>query len=163
MRILKLELEINMEFSITFSACSVFNSEHNEKSASGIIKIGDFEEQFIASLDFWSLSDYRSHWFTALKRFQQGEVTSSLITSLTDPNNTNFITWWPIYKVNKTLHFQNQILFMADLKEPFCLDNPFAHIPERETHTDIGEPISEWSVPIENVIEFINNEFYHDK
>ena len=148
-----------MEFSIRFSNCSVCDSEHNENSASGIIKIGDFEEQFIASLDFWSLSDYRNHWFTALNRFKNGEVTSSLITSLTEPENANFITWWPIYKVKNILYFQNQILFMADLNQTFCLETPFLHIPERETHTDTGEFISEWSVPVDNVIEFIKSEF----
>lgn len=139
--------ETNMDFSIKFIPGNVPDLKAGEKAAYGIIQIGDFEERFIACLNFWSVDDYQRHWNEAIKRLNNQYPQSCLITSLTNPKTTNFINWWTVYHVGENLYFQNQILFMAKLVIPFDPQNPFEHIPIRKTTTEDNHPISEWKLP----------------
>jgi hypothetical protein len=136
-----------MKFSIKFISGNVPDLKPREKAAYGLVQIGDFEERFIASLNFWSTNDYRKQWDQAIKRLSDGNPQSCLITSLTNPHRANFINWWLVYHVGEMFYFQNQILFMAKLAVPFDPNNPFRHIPPRKTITEDNYSISEWKLP----------------
>jgi hypothetical protein len=144
-------------FSIKFITDPVPDLEVGEKAAFGIIQIGDFKERFIASLNFWNVEEYERQWIQGLTRVVNHESESALITSLTDPKNTNFITWWPIYRTKEIIYFQNQFLFLADLSAPFNPRDSYRHVPPRTTKTEDGkQPISEWKLPIAAIENFLN-------
>jgi CdiI N-terminal domain len=54
------------------------------ESAGGRITVGDFVEEFEASLTFWGADDYRASWRAALSVLEAGSATSCLVSSLTD-------------------------------------------------------------------------------
>ena len=77
----------------------------------GLITIGSYVERFVATTEYWDVTRYRHHWQQAITRIVQGSPTSTLITSMYDPAVANFIYWWPMYRLDQTVKFQNQILF----------------------------------------------------
>src|SRR5262249_7110148 len=81
----------------------------------GLIKIGAFEEHFVASLMYWNASDYTRHWSQAVERIVRSSTTSCLITSIVDPANSKFLFWRPMYRIGETVFIQNQILFFDQL------------------------------------------------
>ena len=116
--------------------------------AIGRLVLGEMEEAFESSLGFWRPDDYRRHWRDAVARTLSGAERSALVTSMENPTTANFIRWWPMYRTGDTVHFQEQILFLAETDEPFRLDEPFASVRRRTTISDDGDKVSEWSVPI---------------
>jgi len=143
-------------FSIKFITDPVPDLEVGERAAFGIIQIGSFQERFISSLDFWSIEEYEQQWIQGLIRVVNHEAKSTLITSLTNPKNTNFITWWPIYRIKETVCFQNHLLFLADLTTPFDPKSPYSHVHKHSTKSDEGQRISEWQLPIAAIKDFLN-------
>jgi len=146
-----------MSFQINFLPERVPQLSRGEKAAFGVIQIGSYWERFIASLNYWSMADYQNHWREAMERVANSKKKSCLITSITDPKKTNFIEWWPIYRVEKVIHFQNHLLFLDQLKSPFDPRDPYKSIHQRRTIGDEGHKISEWSVSVEAVKEYLNN------
>jgi len=65
-----------------------------------------------------------------------------------DPTAANFIYWWPMYRLDDTVHFQNHILFLNELKAPFDPNDPFRFVRERTIFNSQGDRISEWSISI---------------
>lgn len=146
-----------MSFSITLQNHPPPEVEPEAKVTLGTIQIGAFEERFSASLEYWNKNDYQKHWKTALNRIVNGTEVSCLITSMADPRKADFIFWWPMYRTGEKVHFQNQILFFEQLSAPFNENDPFASIKERETVTEEGHQISEWSVPISDLRDFLKH------
>jgi hypothetical protein len=108
------------------------------------------------SLEFWSEFDYRTQWIAAIRRVLQGEIKSCLITSLTNPDTANFLFWWPIYRVGDEAILHNQVLILDDLVSRFDLNDPYSSLPERETVSDDGLPISEWVIPLSSFAAFLS-------
>ena len=121
----------------------------------GVIKIGSFQEHFMATLTYWEIDDYFNHWKVAIERVTQSTLASCLITSMVDPVTSSHIFWWPMYRENDTVIFQNHILFFDKLKSPFDERNPFLTVPERQTVDEDGNNISEWTVHISELMEFL--------
>ena len=59
---------------------------------------------------FWSKSDYEKHWLKASEELSLGKDASS-ITSITNPENSNFIRTWTCCVKNRELIFHENILF----------------------------------------------------
>lgn len=117
----------------------------------GLIQIGDFQERFEASLEFWTQEEYESQWAKAIDRLGAQARTSCLITSLTDPATANFLFWWPMYLLGQDIHIQHHALFLSDIKGTFDPSDPYAHIPERSPANEDGEPISEWVISLSDL------------
>jgi hypothetical protein len=81
----------------------------------------------------------------------EGRNKSAFITTMYDPTTANFIFWWVMYLVGNDVYIQNHVLFMDELDEPFDESDFIKFVPERETVTEDGEPISEWKVSIEDI------------
>jgi CdiI N-terminal domain len=121
----------------------------------GRIRIGAFEEEFEASLEFWSPDDYQRQWRQALDVLLAGGDRAALIVSMTDPATANFLFWWPAYRDGDDVVFQSGVLFLEDLEQAFEPARWAAHVPAREQRSDTGEPISEWRAPLADIQRFI--------
>jgi hypothetical protein len=119
----------------------------------GVIRIGNFEERFEASLEYWKPNHYESQWANAITRLCSQTPKSCLITSITDPATANFLFWWPMYLVGQNVYFRNHILFLADITSSFDPTNPYPHIPDRSVTNEDGERISEWVIPFSDFVE----------
>jgi hypothetical protein len=142
-----------MHFSITLSDSRL--EAHGDSMAPGALKLGDFQEDFLASLSYWNPAAYRSQWQEASERLVEGKDRPALITSMHDPRTANFIVWWPLYRDGDSVHVHNQILFLDELVQPFDESDLYRAVPPRETKTDEGDPISEWTVRLSNIEEFL--------
>lgn len=121
----------------------------------GRIQLGDFEEAFEISFEYWSPEEYEQQWLNALHRLLTEGGMSALITSVTDPESANFLWWWPAYRDDEVVVFQNAVLLLDDLRESFELSRYEEFIPPREQRTEDGEPISEWHVSTSDVYDFL--------
>jgi hypothetical protein len=128
------------------------------QTALGVIQIGSLQERFVASLMYWSADDYKRHWKQAIERILHSSDVSCMITSMIDPTTGDYIFWWPMYRVNEQVFIQNQILFFDQLQSPFDERNPFSSVTERLTINEDGNIISEWSVQIHDLEEFLIKE-----
>jgi hypothetical protein len=127
-----------------------------ESVRSGLITIGSYMECFVAPIGYWRVPQYRGHWEEAVTRIVEGSASSTLITSMYDPTLANFIYWWPMYRLDATVYFQNHIFFLNELETPFDPIDPFRFVPERTTINIDGEKISEWSVSITDLESFLS-------
>jgi hypothetical protein len=131
---------------------SDINTEHEGAFvAVGVLRIGDFVEQFEASLSYWDRETYLSQWRDALLRLLNGEKKSAIVTSMHDPITANFIFWWVMYLVDEIVYVQNHVLFLDELGQPFNENKLYQFIPTRETQTEEGDAISEWCLDINDV------------
>jgi hypothetical protein len=129
--------------------------DRGPNTAVGLIRIGGFCERFESALTFWRKEDYVYHWGEAILRVITGDQKSCLITSVTDPENSNFLNWWPVYKLGDNVAFQNHIFFLDTLECAFDVGNPFIHVPDRIQTGDDGERISEWTTGIADLAKFL--------
>jgi len=139
----------------------MFSIELKDRTAPvgrGAIRLGDFEEAFEVSLEFWSPEDYERQWRQALEMLIDGGDRAALISSMTDPRSANFLFWWPAYRDGDDVVFQSGVLFLEDLEETFDPARWDAHVPVRESVAESGEPISEWRVPLTDIVDFVGRE-----
>ena len=120
----------------------------------GEIVIGNFRERFETPLDYWAIKDYESQWKEALRRTIEGNGKSCLITSMNDPQTSNFYIWWPIYREDESVFIQNHLFFLEEALEPFDFYNPYKSVRERITINEEGQEISEWMVSIDEISDF---------
>ena len=118
-----------------------------ETQGTGSITIGDHSEQFQSAMDYWDERRYEQQWEQASDRLRERKH-AAFITSITNPRNSNFIRWWVCYVQNEELVFQEHILFLNELNEAFQEKSPYTHIPSYESHTEEGDPISEWRIKV---------------
>ncbi len=142
-------------FSIALSK-DQFESD-NEMVALGWLKIGEFEENFHASLSYWDREEYLSQWGEALERLEKGKSRSALVTSMYDPETANFIRWWPLYLIGDNVHFQEQILFIPDLEQPFDETDLYKFVQQRETDSEDGGKLSEWTLKLKAIEDFLKS------
>lgn len=109
----------------------------------GEIHIDDFVELFESDLSYWSEKQYISQWKAASIRIEK-KLPAYFITSITEPQNSNFIRAWVCYPIDEELVFQEHIIFLDNLSEPFNETDPHKHILPYERVDEDGEEISEW-------------------
>jgi hypothetical protein len=129
------------------------NSAHGE--ASGRIIIGDFTETFSVPLGFWDESDYRRSWrqaFDVLKASPHSK--SCLMTSMTDPRDSNFLACRPMYREGEDIYIQEAIIFLDEIKEPFDPATPWRYVGARQIIDEDGNKISEWVTSMDSLREF---------
>lgn len=135
-----------MSFSIGF-----IDEQSVEHRLQGRITIGNFSEQFEASLSFWCRDDYIKQWKNGLVRLADGEYQSCLITSMYDPSTANFIIRWNLYRDKCAVHVQNSLLILDDIQGALNPSDPYSHIPERRLKNEYGQKISEWSTTLDAI------------
>ncbi|MBE2197435.1 MAG: hypothetical protein IAE79_02420 [Anaerolinea sp.] len=150
---------LNMDFSIVFLNDPEIAQGSSKK---GIITIGKFQEKFESFLGYWTQQDYEQSWINALTRIVTGETRSCLITSMIDPHIANFITWWPLYRIDQAVYIQNQLLFMENVSGKFDPYHPYKWIPDRKMFNETGIRISEWETTVRSLQEFLVIRHYRE-
>jgi hypothetical protein len=125
--------------------------------AVGRIVVREFAEGFPMDLTYWGVGQYCASWLKAL-RFLEGEddATSCLISSITDPENSNLIFCWPLYRSGDIVYVQNSIIFIEDLDGGFVADEPWRFVEPRSTVDEDGREISEWQTTVDEVRDFLH-------
>ncbi len=123
--------------------------------ASGRIIIGDFTETFRVPLGFWDESDYRRSWRQAFEVLSANPYsTSCLMTSMTDPRNSNFLVSWPMYREGEDVYIQNAIIFLDEIAGAFDPAAPWVYVGPRLGIDEDGNKISEWITSMDSLREF---------
>jgi hypothetical protein len=123
--------------------------------ASGRIVIGDFAESFRVPLGFWNESDYRRSWRRSFEVLNASpHSTSCLMTSMTDPENSNFLTCWPMYRGGEDVCIQNALIFLDEIEGDFDPAAPWNSVRPREIVDEDGNKISEWMTSMGSLREF---------
>ena len=144
-------------FAISFSS-----NANTRKWARGQLELLGEKESFDASLSFWTKADYEMHWQHALSYILDENKPAALITSITDPKNSNFLRWWPMYPLSTIIVFREQLLFLDhlerpfDLKQPFDSVSPFDSVAPRCFTRKQEEKVSEWRIPKKLIKEFLS-------
>lgn len=114
----------------------------------GEIVLGTHRERFEMPLHHWDSAAYIRQWDEARRSLARGADRACFITGMNDPRTANFIQWWPAWRIKGDIHVQNQILFFDRLSRPFDEKRPVTSVGERTTHSEEGQKISEWVVPL---------------
>jgi hypothetical protein len=150
-------LEVNtVRFSLHFIEKENWDIEVSQDHTLVEITIGNFNERFETSLEFWSIGDYQNQWKDALEGVLAGQKKTCLLTSINDPKFANFYFCWPLYREKDHIYVQNSLLFLDEIKEPFDLSNPHQYVHDRETVSEEGYRISEWEVSLADITAFLN-------
>jgi hypothetical protein len=131
--------------------------EANDGSAeaSGKIIIGDFTEAFSIPLGFWGVSDYRHSWQQAFEVLNGNlHSTSCLMTSMTDPRQSNFLVCWPMYREGEDVYIQNAIIFLDEIEQAFDPAAPWGSVGPRRGIDEDGNRVSEWITSMDSLREF---------
>lgn len=113
--------------------------------ASGRIVIGDFTETFRVPLGFWEESDYRRSWRRAFEVLDADpHAKSCLMTSMTDPDSSNFLGCWPMYREGEDVYIQNAIIFLDEVEGDFDPAAPWSCVGPRQSIDEDGNKVSEW-------------------
>jgi len=112
-------------------------------SFQGEIQIDSFVESFDSDQSYWSQQQYMEQWKSASARLKEGKP-SLFITSVTEPEKSNFIRTWICYPIDDELVFHERILFLDELETPFNIENPHLSIDPYNSVSEDGGPISEW-------------------
>lgn len=108
-------------------------------------------------LTYWNVEQYQESWVRALRFLDRGsETTSCLISSITDPANSNFVFCWPLYRSGESVRVQNSIIFLEDLAEEFLPEQPWRFVEPRSTIDEEGNEISEWETSMGEVRAFLS-------
>jgi hypothetical protein len=125
--------------------------EFNESAIRGRITLGEFSEEFVASLAFWTVDDYRKQWRNAAERIVNGEARSCFVASMRESPNDGAIFLWTAYKLADTVYFQHNLLLSETVKGTFEPSNIYAQVEERQIKTEDGSQISEWRILVSDV------------
>jgi hypothetical protein len=126
----------------------------NTPAASGVLIIGDSKEGFVSSLYQWSKQQYETQWKQAVRILLEGNSKAALITEYLSPDAASHLQWWAMYREGETVYLQNHLLFYDQLEKPFSIENPYESLQDRETISQEGQQISEWSVSILEIEQF---------
>jgi hypothetical protein len=146
-------------FSIGFAEETLTDAEPGETARIGVLRLGSYEERFIAHLNEWHEQDYVEHWRRALARALAGRP-AALVTDMLTPAQSTHLVWWPLWKIGDDLAFHNQLLFfeMHDITgSGINVEELFGLVGEHFTNNDDGEPVSEWRVPVAEVAAFLTS------
>lgn len=121
----------------------------------GRIVIGDFVEAFRVPLGFWGESDYRRSWQRAYGVLEGSSTSRScLMVAMTDPDFSNFLTCWPMYRDGDDVYLQNSLIFLDQLDSAFDVERPWESIGPRSVVDEDGNSISEWATSMGSLREF---------
>lgn len=145
----------SMKFSISFPEknSQTIPSEYIH----GEISLGEFHEGFRASLSYWNTNNYLLQWREGLQRICDGNSKSCLVTSMYDPNSSNYIFLWLLYLNGCSVYVQNQILFLEGIDTSNFESTLYNYITDRETFNEDGNKISEWVIGLDDIKNYINS------
>ena len=136
---------------------SLFKAKDDLSYGIGYMILGQSRENFRSSLDRWQIADYKKQWSKAIRRLLDGAESSVLITSLPAIDSDDMIELWPMWRSDDIVYIQEEPLFSLEAKKSFDSDNPYIYVGTHLTELDDGQRISQWGVPLQDFIEFLQN------
>ena len=121
------------------------------------IRISDFSERFVAPIEQWMLEDYDQQWKIAATRIIQGAVKGYLMASMRDPEKSDFVSVYAMYREGERVYVQNQIIICRGNEETIRSGDLSSLVNDREIETEDGERISEWKTSIEELKRFVES------
>lgn len=143
-----------MSFSITLGEEVL--TEFDGSVLQGEIEIDGYTENFFAPTEYWSRSEYISSWKKSLKRGLREGDHAVLVTSMRDPEVSNFIFYWIIFIEGEQAYIQNRILFLEEISEPFDPEKINSYVSRRTEFNEDGLEISQWKVDMTSIVDFLN-------
>jgi len=140
-------------FNIEFSRSP--RNEFGELAARGRITLGDFSEEFVSPLGFWTADDYQRQWHEAAERVLNGGAPSCFVAAMRESPLDGVIFLWPAYKDGEAVYIQHKLLLPEIVKGSFDPSNPYAQVDERRVLSEEDEQISEWQVSIGDIARFL--------
>jgi len=120
----------------------------------GRIKMEGVEESFHSPISYWSREEYLQSWCSSLCRGINEKRHSVLVTSMLDPEVSNFLMVWVLYYVGEDVCIQNSVVLLDEVGVGFDLGDVNSYVGAREIYNEDGVEISEWIVPLSEVISF---------
>jgi hypothetical protein len=117
----------------------------------GRIVLGEFAERFVAPIGSWSRSDYERQWIEGAKRLIDGAVESAFVEEAGR-------RWWTAWRVGVEVLIQQRLLVHQSMKPAWTAtpeEIPYDLVGQRQTHSANGEPISEWTVTVADLEDFV--------
>lgn len=128
------------------------SEQYNEPVIEGSFDLSGSHEKFSLALSYWTRERYLESWRCSINAGLKIGQHTAIITSMRDPQNANFIPVWIFYHGGLECFVQNKILFLQDYGGEFNPNSVNSYIGQRETHNEDGARISEWVVPVQEVL-----------
>ncbi len=141
-------------FSINFEGESWIDEDGPWRKVS--LTLGEFRDGDCADLTHWSAKDYEHQWLSELKAVLNQREKGALIVCLHDPSYGARWMAWTMWRQAEHVVFQNQILFMLEDCPDVDPSRIWEHVADYQSHTDEGQRISEWVVPLSAIRHFID-------
>ena len=148
-------------FRITFLPGSVRLDENGRREM-----VGHIAADFVSPLAFWDRGAYERSWRGQIAGLVSGADRACLITKIAGPPSSvggrvTFAQWWALYRVGLEVRIQEHVLFTESgaggvslIPEGFDPGEPHRWLKERETLSEDGRSISEWSCAFAEIEEF---------
>jgi len=143
-----------MSFSITLGKEVL--TEFDEPVLQGQIEIDGHTENFFAPTEYWSRNEYLSSWKKSLTQGLREGDHAVLVTSMRDPEVSNFIFYWIIFIEGGQAYVQNRILFLEEISEPFDPGKINSYVSRRAEFNEDGLEISQWKVDVSSIRDFLD-------
>ena len=121
----------------------------------GEITLGEHVERFESPTYLWPVERYEHQWLDAARRLVDGAPSTAFFTAVHAPDDTEYHRWWVMWREGHQVHVQEHLLLVDQLPLPLVLSNPYRAIQPREQISDEGDPISEWSLTVDDLTEFV--------
>jgi hypothetical protein len=124
------------------------------RAARGLIVLGDWREEFLASLGDWTEAEYRQQWARSIQTLLEGNSKAVLIATFSRPTIASHLEWWALYREGENIFVQNQLLFYDQVEGEFDPKHAVEFLRERRTSNEEGLAISEWAVSMNDLRAF---------
>jgi hypothetical protein len=140
-------------FAIGFASSELDEDGHGV----GFIRISDFSEEFIVTLDYWPAAEYSQHWQASLKCLVAGSPTVGLVTWMVGPESGDLGKAWILYREGDAVFIHEKLFVPPHSRPQLDADSQLLHISPRTTVTEDGMPVSEWRIHIAAVEDFLRH------
>jgi len=123
----------------------------DESLALGELVLGASTERFQSELTYWSRSAYEQSWSAALQHFATNRDRTVLITSYNGPQAAHHFAW-NLWRLGDYVIFQERLYLVGEVAPELDSTEPWNSSPERSTFSEDGQRVSEWRVPLSDVL-----------
>jgi len=118
----------------------------------GNITIRNFKESFFSENVFFDKISYYKQWKKAIYKLKKENYTYFL-TSINEPNSSNYYMGWTAYMRDDRIFIQNKIFLSHQISLTKLLEMT-AILPKFCTTTEDGEDISTWETNMQEMNEY---------
>lgn len=128
------------------------------KDCKGMIVIGDWMQDFLSSLDYWSCSDYIEFWKYNLEMIANGADRACLVTYITaSKTEVEDVMLWPIYRENDNVFIRNRLLCDIGFKKGFGPCDLLSFVKERVAVDEWGHKYCEKQTSVSAIKTFLES------